>query len=198
MKRIALMTLLAVVLGAPALLVAQTENHVELGPFVDYMRFDRTNTINFVGAGGRIGFYVNPYTSLEAEMSYDFGRTLVDTGSNTFNTNFATTKLRPLTGLFGPKFQFGSGPADFFVTGKLGFVNFGTSNNKNLAALGSGFSNQVAGITDGDTRFALYPGIGVEGFWGHFGIRLDVGDEIYFLNGTRNNLKVNFGPHFRF
>src|SRR5205823_6089756 len=136
MKRIALLTALAILLAVPALLVAQTENHVEFGPFVDYMRFDRTNTINFIGAGGRIGFYVNPYTSLEAEMSYDFARTLVDTGTNTFNTNIATTKLRPLTGLFGPKFQFGRGPFDFFATGKVGFVNFGTSNNKNFGAVG--------------------------------------------------------------
>lgn len=198
MKRIALMTMFAVLLAAPALLVAQTENHVELGPFVDYMRFDRTNTINFIGAGGRIGFYVNPYTSLEAEMSYDFARTFVGTGNNTFNTSTTTTKLRPLTGLFGPKFQFGSGPFDFFATGKVGFVNFSSVANTNVSNLGNGFNNQIGGITDGNTRFAVYPGIGIEGFWGHFGLRLDVGDEVYFLSGAHNNLKVNFGPHFRF
>jgi hypothetical protein len=198
MRLIAVLTALAILLAAPALLVAQTENHVEVGPFVDYLRFDRTNTINFVGAGGRIGFYVNPYTSLEAEMSYDFARTFVGTSTNTLNTSVTATKLRPLTGLFGPRFQFGNGPFDFFATGKLGFVNFNSVANKNLSNLGTGFNNQIAGITDGDTRFALYPGIGIEGFWGHFGLRLDVGDEIYFLDGARNNLKVNFGPHFRF
>jgi hypothetical protein len=25
-----------------------------------------------------------------------------------------------------------------------------------------------------------------------------VGDEIYFLNGAQNNLRVTFGPHFKF
>jgi hypothetical protein len=198
MKRIALLTALAIWFAVPGFVLAQTENHVEVGPFVDYMRFDRTNTINFVGAGGRIGFYVNPYTSVEAEMSYDFARTFADTAPNTLNTSITTTHLRPLTGLFGPKFQFGSGPFDFFATGKLGFVNFTTNDTRSLSALGSGFNNQIAGITDGDTRFSLYPGIGIEGFWGHFGLRLDVGDEIYFLNGAQNNLKINFGPHFRF
>jgi len=56
----------------------------------------------------------------------------------------------------------------------------------------------VNGITDGDTRFALYPGVGLEGFWGPFGLRFDVGDQIYFLNGAQNNLRMTFGPHFRF
>jgi hypothetical protein len=44
----------------------------------------------------------------------------------------------------------------------------------------------------------MYPGAGVEGFWGPIGLRLEAGDEIYFDNGTRNNLKVTFGPTFRF
>jgi hypothetical protein len=30
------------------------------------------STINFVGVGGRAGFYVNPWASIEAELSYDF------------------------------------------------------------------------------------------------------------------------------
>jgi hypothetical protein len=38
----------------------------------------------------------------------------------------------------------------------------------------------------------------VEAFWGPFGLRLDVGDEIYFDNGAQNNVKVEFGPHLRF
>jgi len=53
-------------------------------------------------------------------------------------------------------------------------------------------------VNNGDTQFALYPGAGVEGFWGPFGMRLEVGDEIYFDNGARNNLKVTVGPVIRF
>jgi hypothetical protein len=80
------------------------------------------------------------------------------------------------------------------VTGKVGFVNFANTSNISTTA----FGNQVGGITDGDTKFAVYPGVGVEGFWGPVGLRLEVGDEIYFAGGAQNNLKVSFGPHFRF
>jgi hypothetical protein len=48
------------------------------------------------------------------------------------------------------------------------------------------------------THFAAYPGGGVEGFWGPFGLRAEVGDEIYLRNGTFNNLRVTFGPQLRF
>jgi hypothetical protein len=40
--------------------------------------------------------------------------------------------------------------------------------------------------------------VGLEAFGGPIGIRLEVGDEVYFLNGARNNLRVTFGPQFRF
>jgi hypothetical protein len=100
-----------------------------------------------------------------------------------------------LSGLFGPKFQAGSsGPVRLFVTGKVGFVNFSSTNQ----GATSGFTSAVNDITTGNTRVALYPGTGIEGFWGPIGLRLDAGDEIYFSNGARNNLKVEFGPVIRF
>ena len=45
---------------------------------------------------------------------------------------------------------------------------------------------------------AVYPGGGVEGFFGPVGLRLEVGDDIYFDNGARNNIRVTFGPTIRF
>ena len=190
MKRIAVLTMLAFLLAAPAALLAQTEKHAEVGAFVDYYRFDRTNVINFVGVGGRAGFYVNPYASIEGELSYDFERNRTDFFSNGATTSFVTTRTRPLHGLFGPKFDFGRGKANLFATGKVGFVNFGNSSQ----SVAQSFNN----VDNGNTRFAVYPGVGVEGFWGAFGLRAEVGDEIYFLDGARNNLRVTFGPHFRF
>jgi hypothetical protein len=74
MKRIAMFAVLAVLVVAPGLALAQIENHVEVGGFGEYYRFDRGNTINFVGVGGRAGFYVNPWASIEGELSYDFER----------------------------------------------------------------------------------------------------------------------------
>jgi len=47
-------------------------------------------------------------------------------------------------------------------------------------------------------KAALYPGVGGEAFWGPLGLRLDAGDEIYFANGARNNLRIAFGPTIRF
>ncbi|MBV9480042.1 MAG: hypothetical protein JO249_04715, partial [Acidobacteria bacterium] len=61
-----------------------------------------------------------------------------------------------------------------------------------------GFQNAFGGINNGNTKFALYPGGGIEGFWGPFGLRLDVGDELYFAGGVQNNLRITFGPHFKF
>jgi outer membrane protein with beta-barrel domain len=189
MKRIALFVVLGLFVAAPGLVPAQTENHVEFGPFADYFRLDRTNVTNFVGVGGRIGFYLNPYASVEGEMAYDFARNNTFTTSNGVTTSFTTTSLRPLTGLFGPKLRFGKGKFDVFATGKVGFQNFSTT---------SSFPSSVGSVTTGDTRFALYPGVGIEGFWGGFGLRADVGDQIYFLNGAQHNLRVTFGPQFRF
>lgn len=193
MKRTVLLFILVLVVAAPGLVLAQTENRVEFGPFADYFRLDTSNVTNFVGVGGRVGFYLNPYASVEAEMAYDFARNNSFTTSNGVTTSFSTTSVRPLTGLFGPKFQFGKGRFDVFATGKVGFENFSTTSRNAV-----GFPSSVGSVTTGDTRFALYPGMGVEGFWGRFGLRADVGDQIYFRNGAQHNLRVTFGPQFRF
>jgi hypothetical protein len=195
-KHVVYFAVLGLSLMAPSLLAAQEYDHGEIGVFADYFQLSRTEPkINFVGIGGRAGFNVSPHVALEAEMSYDFKRNFTSTFSNGITTQFVNTDLRPLSALFGPKIQAGtSGPFRAFVTGKLGFVNFSTSNQSALP----GFKGALGAVTSGNTRFAIYPGAGVESFWGPFGLRLDVGDEIYFDNGARNNLKVEFGPHIRF
>ncbi|HZR55556.1 MAG TPA: hypothetical protein VFA74_01685 [Terriglobales bacterium] len=199
MKRIALLIMLSFCLAAPSMMMAQgTYNHAEVGAFVDYLRFGATNpTSNLVGVGGRVGFNVHPNVMLEAEMTYDFERSFVNVNSNGTggNGSIIRTSFRPLTGLFGPKFQVGgSGPFRAFVTGKVGFVNFNVSH----ASVGTGFNNAFNSIGNSATKFAAYPGAGIEGFWGPFGLRLDAGDEIYLNNGAYNNLKVTFGPVLRF
>jgi hypothetical protein len=200
MRRIAWFAVLSVCLGMPSLMRAQNSgfanNHLELGAFVDYFRLSSTtNPINFVGVGGRVGFNVHPNVALEAEMAYDFERNFTSTFSNGVTTNFVRTSARPIHALFGPKFQAGtSGPIRVFVTGKVGFVNFSTSTASPL----SGFTNSVSYIPTGNTPFAFYPGAGIEMFGGPIGLRIDVGDDIYFDNGTRNNLKATIGPVIRF
>jgi len=201
MKRV-LLFIVAACLSTPSWIAAQTSspeyqnNHVEVGAFAEYFRLSAPDPdINFVGVGGRLGFNVHPNIQMEAEMSYDFARNFTSTFSDGVNSQFVTTNLRPITALFGPKFQAGtSGPVRVFVTGKLGFVNF-SSTNKEIV---TGFTSSVGSITTGDTKFALYPGGGIEGFWGPVGLRLEAGDEIYLDNGAQNNLRVSFGPTFRF
>jgi hypothetical protein len=38
----------------------------------------------------------------------------------------------------------------------------------------------------------------VEAYIGPVGLRLDVGDEMYFAGGTHHNLRISFGPQIRF
>jgi hypothetical protein len=175
---------------------------VDLGVYADYFRFaPANNATNFVGAGARAAFSVHPNLALEGEMSYDFARNYTSTfttgSGTTTTTTFVTSRVRPLTGLFGPKLQFGaSGPFRVFATGKLGFVDFTTSSPNNVT--GGQFAGAVSGIGGAGTHVALYPGGGFEGFIGPVGIRAEAGDEIYLNNGAWNNLRVTVGPTIRF
>jgi hypothetical protein len=180
------------------MLVAQDSDHmdhVELGAFVNYFRLsDPGPTRNFIGLGGRAAFGIRPSIQLEAEMAYDFKRNYTNPFNNgTVTSATVTTGMRTLHGFFGPKFQTGSGAFRAFITGKVGFDNFSVS-NQNAPA---GFVNSV-GLTDGATYFALYPAGGIEAFAGPIGIRLEVGDDIFFNNGAHNNLRASIGPQFRF
>ncbi len=145
-----------------------------------------------MGLGGRAAFNVHPDIQLEAEMAYDFRRNYTQTFTNGVADELVTTHIRTLHGFFGPKFQTGSGPFRIFVTGKVGFDNFSITNDNATA----GFTNSV-GLSSGTTRFATYPGGGFEAFAGPIGVRAEIGDDIFFLNGAPNNLRITLGPQFR-
>ena len=179
-----------------------TWNHGEFSVYGDMFRYTPKNssTVNFLGLGGRVGFNVHPNVALEAEMNYDFEKnyTTVNvngtSGGGTSTTS--TARVRPITGLFGPKFQFGtSGPFRAFLTGKAGFLQTSSSY---VSPSGSTFTGSLSQFGDNGTHFAAYPGGGIEAFLGPIGIRLEAGDEIYLSNGAHNNLRVTFGPSIRF
>jgi hypothetical protein len=173
---------------------SESTDHAEVGIFAEYFRFsDPGPTSNYFGLGGRAAFNLRPSVQLEAEMGYDFERNYTNTFSNGVTIVDVTGRLRTLHGLFGPKFQTGSGPLRLFVTGKVGFENFSGTN----LGVPTGFASAV-GLTGNATYFALYPGGGIEAFVGPFGVRAEVGDNIFFNNGAHNNLRVTFGPQFRF
>jgi hypothetical protein len=169
-------------------------NHGEVGVFADYYRYTNAHpTANFIGIGGRAGFNVHPNVQLEAEMAYDFKRNYTSTFTNGITSTTVNTSFRALHGLFGPKFQVGTGAFRVFVTGKVGFTNFTLSNNN----AGTAFLNTV-GLSSGLTAFAVYPAAGFEAFAGPIGIRAEAGDDVFFHGGAHNNLRVTFGPQFRF
>ena len=180
--------------AAPVLMAQQDSDHVEVGAFADYFRFSNASPVrNFIGVGGRAAFNVRPSVQIEAEMAYDFKRNYTNTFTNGVTTVLVNTGFRTLHGFFGPKFQTGSGPFRVFVTGKVGFDNFSVSNQN----APTGFVNTV-GLTTGKTAFAVYPGGGFEAFAGPIGVRAEIGDDIYFISGAHNNLRVTFGPQLRF
>lgn len=200
MKRIALMVVLGLFAALPSLVMAQ--NHGEVGAYADYFRFNQASfNDNFVGVGGRVGINVSSHVALEGEMNYDFARNFTTTSSSStgggINTNFVRTSVRPITGLFGPKFQFGTtGPFRAFLDAKVGFIDYSVNNSGVVS--GTTFTNSISGIGGSGTHLAFFPGGGIEAFIGPIGLRLDVGDEVYLNNGARNNLRVTFGPTLRF
>jgi hypothetical protein len=190
MKRSIRLAIVSILVAVPSWLLAQERggdyNHASVGIFADYLSFSPTTpNINFVGFGARTAFNVGHHTQIEAEMAYDFQRSFTTncSGNCVPGVTFVTTRIRPLTGLFGPKFE---------TPGKIKFFESSAP-----VTLGN-FSNAVSGVGGPGTHLALYPGAGFEGFWGAFGLRLEAGDEIYLNNGTFHNLRVTFGPQFRF
>ncbi len=194
MKRCLGLLAISIFFAVPMMVAQDHMDHVEVGAFADYFRLsDPGPTRNFLGLGGRVAFGVRPSIQLEAEMAYDFKRDYTTTFSDGITSVNVTSKLRTLHGYFGPKFQTGSGPFRVFVTGKVGFDNFSVTD----ANAPTGFTNAV-GLGSGATYFAVYPGGGIEAFAGPIGLRAEIGDDIFFNNGAHNNLRVTFGPQFRF
>jgi hypothetical protein len=194
MKRVAFLLCLAGCLVPLA--SAQDKEHVQVGLFADYLNLSQTHT-NFGGVGARLGFQLYKEVKLEGEMSYDFDQAFSEgfTDTTTGTVSIQRTGMRVLHGEFGPKVNIGHHAIQPFVTLKGGFIDFRINNAP--ATLGTFFSS-VDGLRANSVNGVLYPGGGLQGHLGPIGLRLDVGDEIYFNHGTHNNLRVAFGPTFRF
>lgn len=195
MKRVALLFLLSGWLVPVA--SAQETEHVQVGVFADYIRLHPTDT-NMAGVGVRLGVMAYQYVKLEGETSYDFTQAFTERFSDTRFPGRVTTSrtnFRILHGEFGPKFAIGHYPLRPFVVLKGGFMNFRLSNAP--ATIGTFFSS-TSDLRSSDLNAVFYPGAGLEGHVGPVGLRLDVGDQIYFNNGANHNLRVTFGPYIRF
>lgn len=198
MKRCTILTALALCFAAivPAASAQSSDdkNHGNFGVYFDYTRLQFAKQ-NFFGVGARLGLNVHPHLVLEGEMAYDFERnaTASITDLNN-NTTTVRSNLRLIHGLFGPKIQT-TGPVRVFAVLKGGLLNFSVAHSGVTAG---NVSNQFGNIADGDTNGVFYPGGGVEFNAGFIGLRLEVGDEIYFDNGANHNFKFMGGPQIRF
>lgn len=175
---------------------AQSENeHVQVGVFADYFRLSQTDS-NLVGIGGRASVIGYKRLKFEAEAAYDFSRAFTEGQSDANGTlSIVRTNVRLIHGLFGPRINLGVHNIQPFVTIKGGGMAFRLDNAP--VTFGT-FGHNVGNLRVNSVSPVLYPGGGLEGHIGPIGLRADVGDEIYFNHGAHHNLRVTFGPVFRF
>jgi hypothetical protein len=170
------------------------QSRAEAGIFVDYLDISQTNTNNF-GVGGRFGYRIHRKVMIEGELAYDYGTNFHEAFRNITNGKITATSIGVTHGLFGPTLQQDKGGFRPFVTMKGGFVDFRLS--ASLLPLNT-VESAILGIRTSRLNMAIYPGGGVEASLGPVGLRFELGDEIYFNNGSHNNLRFTFGPILRF
>lgn len=191
MKHRAVLLLLCGLMWVPR---ARAQDHAAVGAYADYFRLSQTKT-NFAGVGARFGVGLSSHFMLEGEMSYDFNQAFNESFSDGITLTVQRSDVRLLHGLFGPKIALGHSNFHPFVTVKGGFLD--TMFDTRPANLATFFSS-VENLRSQNVMGVFYPGGGLEGHAGPLGLRLDVGDAMYFNNGTHHNLRVAFGPYIRF
>jgi hypothetical protein len=171
-------------------------DHLNVGVYGNFFRLSDSD-IDLAGVGARVSVNIMPRVQLEAESAYNF-EAAYSQGFSDYNgtVSVSTSHVRSLDGLFGPKLYTNKGPVRLFATAKGGFinVNLATSPAVTIQTVSSTFQ----GLNGSNIYGVFYPGGGAEAFFGPIGLRVDVGDEMFFNNGAHNNLRVSFGPTFRF
>lgn len=185
-----------IALALLAVPVASAQDHAEVGVFGHYFRSGVTHD-NFGGLGARVSVNVSKHLQFEAESIYDFEQAFTEGFANPTSgvVSFQQSPIRVLHGLFGPKLQTGGGPVRAFVALKGGFINFRFDPRP---ASFNTFTSSVDALRQNTVSGALQPSAGIEAYLGIVGLRLEVGDEMYFRNGTHNGVNVTFGPTIRF
>jgi hypothetical protein len=180
----------------PGILPLFAQKRIEAGVFLDYLNVSQTSTNNF-GLGARFGYRIHQDVMLEGELAYDYGINFGETYRNVVNGKLAAienTSVGVTHGLFGPKLQAAGGRFRPFITLKGGFMDFRLS--PGLLPLSA--VSTLLGLRTSNLNVAIYPAAGAQAAIGPVGLRFDFGDEVYFNNGTHNNLRLTFGPIIRF
>lgn len=172
-------------------------DQVQFGVFGDYFRWHQGGDVNLAGIGARLSLNMTPIIELEAQGAYDFSQGFSEGFSSSPNgsVSLTTSNLRLLHGELGPKLETNRGPVRLFVTAKGGAMAFRF--DPRPVTFGT-FTSSVESLRGSSAVPTFYPGGGVEAFLGPIGLRLDVGDTMYFSDGTHHNLTVQFGPSIRF
>ena len=173
------------------------QSRMEAGIFLDSLSISQTSTDNF-GLGARFGYRIHANVMLEGELAYDYGLNFNEAYRNITNGNITaieSTSIGVTHGLIGPMLQPAHGHFRPFATLKAGFIDFRLS--PSLLPY-SNVVSSVFGLRTLNVNAALYPAGGVEASLGPVGLRLELGDEIYFNRGGHNNLRITFGPIVRF
>jgi hypothetical protein len=187
-----LLTLIAVGMSA-----SFAQQRVEIGVFLDSLSISQTNTNNF-GLGARFGYRVHHNLMLEGELAYDYGLNFEEAYRNITTGNITAiehSSIGVTQGLFGPTLEPSHGAFRPFVTFKGGFVDFRLS--PSLLPY-SDITSAVPGLRTSNFNAAIYPAVGLEATLGPLGLRIELGDEVYFNRGSHNNLRITFGPILRF
>lgn len=195
MRKFTLTVVALLLCGSSTLLFAQ--KRIEAGIFLDYLSVSQTSTNNF-GVGGRLGYRIHRNVMMEGELAYDYGINFQEAYLNITNGNTTAierTSVGVTEGLFGPMLQRTKGRFHPFVTLKGGFMDFRLS--PSLVPY-STLTSTALGIHSSSLNAAIYPGTGAEATLGPVGLRLELGDAIYFNAGAHNNLRITFGPTLRF
>jgi len=178
--------------------VPAVAQHFEAGAFVGYAHLDVPNLPqNTVALGGRVDLPFYRFIKFEVEGGYDFP--IPDIAISSAG-NVAITTTKEISGWRmngGLKFQSHGGSYFFFLKGG-GYLLQPSVSVRVIGGVPIVVS-PPATTTNSVWKGTFYPGAGISFFAGPIGMRLDVGDEILWLDGNaRNNLRINFGPSFRF
>lgn len=176
---------------------SSAQQRIELGVFLDSLSISQTSTNN-LGVGARLGYRVHHDVLLEAELAYDYGINFDEAYLNLSTGNISAlehTSIGVTHGLFGPMVERSAGHLHPYATFKAGFMDFRFSTT--LLPY-SDIASTILGLRTSNLNAALYPAGGIEATLGPLGLRLEVGDEIYFNGGAHNNLRITFGPVLRF
>ncbi len=166
----------------------------EIGFYGDFLRFPPAS-LGGVGIKGLLA--LSRHVALEGEGSYYFNRTFTETAVDPTSGATAMIKghMHASNVLGGLSFSKPSAHIRPFITMKLGLLTINPTGLPSPLTSTSAILNQ---IRTSHNNFAIFPAAGVEAYSGKWGFRLDVGDEIYFLNGSNSNLRITFGPNYMF